>query len=205
MRLVVLSGVLLWVGLALLLSEARWFSRPSLAERLVPYSPGGMGRRPRAGVLSGESFRDIVGPLARSLGERLARLVGVNEELAVRLERVHSSVDVTAFRTRQLGWAVVSLGGAALISLAARPTPVIALLFLVGAPTLSFLTLEQRLSSASEAWKQRLALELPVVTEQLAMLLAAGFSLGAALNRVGVRGRGNCARDLARVDRKSVV
>ena len=31
------------------------------------------------------------------------------------------------------------------------------------------------------------------------MLLAAGFSLGAALNRVGVRGRGNCALDLARV------
>jgi tight adherence protein C len=198
-RLVVLSGVLLWVGLALLLSEARWFSRPSLVERLLPYSPGGMGRRPRAGMLSGESFRDIVAPVARSLGERLARLVGVNEELAVRLERVHSSVDVTAFRTRQLGWAVVSLGGAALFSLAARPTPLIALLFLAGAPTLAFLTLEQRLSSASEAWKQRLELELPVVTEQLAMLLAAGFSLGAALNRVGARGRGNCARDLARV------
>ena len=199
MRLVVLSGVLLWAGLALLLSEVRWFSRPSLVERLLPYSPGGMGRRPRAGVLSGESFRDIVAPVARSVGERLARLVGVNEELAVRLDRVHSSVDVTAFRTRQLGWAVVSLCGAALISMAARPAPAIALLFLVGAPMLAFLTLEQRLSSASDAWKQRLALELPVVTEQLAMLLAAGFSLGAALNRVGVRGRGNCARDLARV------
>ena len=69
----------------------------------------------------------------------------------------------------------------------------------MGAPALAFLTLEQRLSSASDAWKQRVALELPVVTEQLAMLLAAGFSLGAALNRIGDRGRGNCAGDLARV------
>src|SRR5437879_11349043 len=177
----------------------RWFSRPSLVERLLPYSPGGMGRRPRAGVLSAESFRDIVAPVARSVGERLAHLFGVNEELAVRLARVHSSVDVTAFRTRQLAWAIVSLGGAALIALAARPTPAIALLLLVGAPMLAFLTIEQRLSSASVAWKQRVALELPVVTEQLAMLLAAGFSLGAALNRVAARGRGNCARDLARV------
>ena len=198
-RLVVLSGLLLWAGLALLLSEMRWFSRPSLVERLLPYSPGGMGRRPRAGVLSAESFRDIVAPVARSVGERLAHLFGVNEELAVRLGRVHSSVDVTAFRTRQLGWAIVSLGGAALIALAALPTPAIALLLLVGAPMLAFLTIEQRLSSASVAWKQRVALELPVVTEQLAMLLAAGFSLGAALNRVAARGRGNCARDLARV------
>src|SRR5439155_1722739 len=170
----VLSGLLLWAGLALLLSETRWFSRPSRVERLLPYTPGGMARRPHAGVLSAESFRDIVAPVARPVGERLARLVGVNEELAVRLERVHSPFDVTAFRTRQLGWAVVSLCGAALLSLAARPPPAIALLLLVGAPVLAFLTLEQRLSSASEAWKRRLALELPVVTEQLAMLLAAG-------------------------------
>jgi len=195
----VLSGLLLWAGLALLLSEVRWFSRPSLVDRLLPYSPGGMGLRPRSGALSGDSFRDIVAPVARSVGARLARLVGVNEELAVRLERIHSSVDVTAFRTHQLGWAVVSLVGAALVSLAARPTPVIVLLLLVGAPTLAFLVLEQRVSSASDSWKQRVGLELPVVAEQVAMLLAAGFSLGAALNRVGVRGRGNCARDLARV------
>jgi Flp pilus assembly protein TadB len=31
------------------------------------------------------------------------------------------------------------------------------------------------------------------------MLLSAGFSLGAALNRIATRGRGSCARDLARV------
>jgi pilus assembly protein TadC len=39
--------------------------------------------------------------------------------------------------------------------------------------------------------------ELPVVSEQLALLLNAGFSLGAALARVGARGQGCAARDLA--------
>jgi len=34
---------------------------------------------------------------------------------------------------------------------------------------------------------------------QLAMLLSAGYSLGAALNRLAARGGGNVARDLARV------
>jgi tight adherence protein C len=199
MRLAVVSGLGLWLGLTLLLSELRWFSRPALVERLLPYSPGGMARRSRRDILSVESFRDIVGPVARAVGARLARLVGVNEELAVRLERIHSPLDVTGFRVRQMGWAVVGLVTATLLVTASRPNAAIALVFLAGAPVLAFLLLEQQLSSASSAWKRRLSLELPVVTEQLAMLLAAGYSLGAALNRLAARGHGNCAQDLARV------
>ena len=37
------------------------------------------------------------------------------------------------------------------------------------------------------------------MAEQLAMLLSAGYSLGAALNRLAARGSGNVSRDLARV------
>jgi Flp pilus assembly protein TadB len=58
---------------------------------------------------------------------------------------------------------------------------------------------EQQVASASDAWRRRLTLELPVVAEQLAMLLSAGYSLGAALNRIAARGGGNVSRDLARV------
>src|SRR5262249_24498504 len=50
-----------------------------------------------------------------------------------------------------------------------------------------------------ERWQQRLALELPVISEQLAMLLNAGYSLGAALARISERGQGCTARDLAGV------
>jgi tight adherence protein C len=199
MRSIALCGLGLWGGFVLILSELRWFSRPPLVERLMPYVPGGMGRERRPGVLSAESFREIVAPVARALGERLARAVGVSEELAVRLERVHSPLDVTGFRMRQLGWAVVSLGGAALFVLSVEPGAAVALLFLAGAPLLAFLLLEQQLSSASAAWKRRVSLELPIISEQLAMLLGAGYSLGAALNRLAARGRGNCAHDLARV------
>jgi tight adherence protein C len=158
-----------------------------------------MTRQRRAGVLSGEAFRDVVGPLACSVGERLSRLLGVNEDLGVRLQRVHSPLDVAGFRMRQLGWAVVGSMGAALVVFAIRPSPPIAVLFLFGAPLLAFLVLEQQLVSASDTWKRRVERELPVVAEQLAMLLSVGFSLGAALNRVADRGRGNCAHDLARV------
>lgn len=199
MRLFVLSGLVMWVGATLVLSQVRWFSRPSLTARLQPYAPGGTVESVRTGLLSVESFRDVIGPLSRRLGERVARLFGVSEELALRLERIHSPLDVTAFRVRQLGWSVAAIGAGALAALALRPSPLVGLLFVLGAPALAFLVLEQQVAAKSQRWQRRLFLELPVLSEQLAMLLSAGYSLGAALNRLATRGRGACAQDLRRI------
>jgi pilus assembly protein TadC len=66
-------------------------------------------------------------------------------------------------------------------------------------PLLVFLVVEQRLAARSTAWQRRVELELPVVAEQLAMLLGAGFSLGAALQRMATRSDGAIAADLRRV------
>lgn len=193
-----LSALLLAVGGTLVLSELRWFSRQPLAERLRPYGPGGLRAGPTGtGVLSVESFREVVGPLARQLGERLAGLLGVEEDLAVRLRRIHATTDPTAFRVRQLGWTAAGLAAGGLLTVAVRPPLALALLFVLGGPALGFLIVEQQLARQSERWKRRLFLELPVVSEQLGMLLGAGFSLGAALNRIAQRGAGACALDLA--------
>jgi tight adherence protein C len=78
------------------------------------------------------------------------------------------------------------------------PTPV-ALVFLLGAPSLVFLLREHQIGQASAAWQERIFSELPIVTEQLGMLLGAGYSLGSALNRLSQRGTGACAADLRRV------
>ena len=199
-RLAVLCGLALWAGTTLVLSQLRWFSRPPLVERLRPYSPSGMARPGRRGaILSVESFRDVVRPLCRTLGERVARLFGVSEELGIRLERIHSTDDVTGFRVRQLGWSVAGFGAGTLLTVALGPPAPIALLFILSGPLLGFLVPEQQVASASDAWRRRLTLELPVVAEQLAMLLSAGYSLGAALNRLAARGGGNVSSDLARV------
>lgn len=199
MRMVVVSGMALAVGVTLVLSEMRWFARPPLLDRLRPYSPGGMTSRNRGRLPSVETFRDVVGPLCRLSGERLSRVLGVNEDLATRLERIHSPLDVTAFRVRQLGWSGFGFAVGCLVTVAVRPPAVMALLFILCGPSLAFLLVENQVSKASAAWKRRLFLELPVLSEQLAMLLSAGFSLGAALNRMATRGKGNVARDLGRV------
>ena len=199
-RLGVLCGLALWAGMTLVLSQVRWFSRPPLVERLRPYSPAGMGGPARRGaILSVESFRDVVRPLCRTLGERMAHLFGVSEELGTRLERIHSNDDVTGFRVRQVGWSIAGFGTGALLTIALRPPLPIALLLILSGPLLGFLVPEQQVASASDAWRRRLTLELPGVAEQLAMLLSAGYSLGAALNRLAARGGGNVARDLTRV------
>ena len=198
-RLAILCALALLMGTTLVLSQLRWFSRPPLLERLRPYSPAGMGRTARRpAILSVESFRDVVRPLCRTLGERVARLFGVSEELGTRLERIHSSDDVTGFRVRQLGWSGAGFGAGTLLAVALGPPAPLALLFILSGPLLGFLVLEQQVASASDAWRRRLTLELPVVAEQLAMLLSAGYSLGAALNRLASRGGGNVSRDLAR-------
>jgi tight adherence protein C len=203
MRLAVLLGGLgTWIGVTLVLSEVRWFARTSLTERLGPYAPGAAQLGRRTGVLSVESFRDAIGPLSRAVGERVARLAGVGEELEVRLMRIHSTVDITAFRVRQVGWSIAGLGGAALVAIALRLPGLVATAFLLGAPIVAFLVQEQRLAIQSQRWQRRLFLELPVVAEQLALLLSAGWSLGAALNRLAERSCGATGRDLERVCRR---
>jgi Flp pilus assembly protein TadB len=190
----------LWAGATLVLSELRWFSRRPLTDRLRPYAPGGIGvGTGPGGLLSAASFREVLAPVAQRSGARIAGLFGVNEELADRLQRIHAPLDVTAFRVRQAGWTGAGFAAGALLAAGTRPPLAVALLFLLGAPLLAFLLVEQQVAAASARWKRRIFLELPVLSEQLGMLIGAGYSLGAALNRLAARGTGACARDLAGV------
>jgi tight adherence protein C len=198
-RLLVASGLAMWAGSALLLGELRWFRRPGLGDRLRPYVPG---QREGRNNLAVESFGEAVRPLAEAIGERLSALLGIGDDLARRLERIHSPLDVADFRVRQLGWGLALFGVGALVSAAFHPPLLLVGLLLAGSPLLAFLLLEQQVITASRRRQRRLFLELPVVTEQLAMLLAAGYSLTAALNRIAKRGRGACAQDLERVCRR---
>lgn len=194
-RLVGASALSLWAGVALLLGQVRWFRRRHLIERLEPYQPGGLAVAGRPGGLQG-SWANVLGPWARQAGGRLAALLGVEEDLTIRLRRLQSPLDATTFRLRQMAWSVTGLAGGAALSAATRPPIAVAALFTLGAALLGFLVVEHRLGAASRERQRRLFRELPVVAEQLGMLLGAGYSLGAALNRLAGRGSGVVAEDL---------
>ena len=196
MRPLVACGLVLWVGATLVLSSTRRFARAPLTERLRPHGADPWIAAHRPGLLSVESFRDVLRPAAAALGELLGRLLGP-DDLAVRLARTHSPLDPAAFRVRQVGRA----GAALLASLAAvailRPAPPFAALAVFGLPCLVFLLAERTLQQADAARQQRLSAELPVIAEQLAMLLGSGWSTGGSLQRIAERGTGVAAEDLA--------
>ncbi len=188
--------LLAWLGLTLLFSHLRWFRRGPLLERVRPYVFG-LSRPTETD--DGTPLLRVLGPLAHDLGAKVAKFSGVNEELATRLERVHSNLDPTAFRLRQLGWAAAAFVVAALLCIATTPPFAFILLLTLGSPVLAFLIIESQLARRSNAWKRSLVLELPIVSEQMGMLLSAGYSLGAALQRLSRRSDGAVAQDLQRV------
>lgn len=197
-RAIGIAAFVFWCGATLLVAELRVVRRPSLVERLRLHEPGGTAQGARSGgLLFADSFRSALAPLATLAGERLATWVGISEPLAVRLRRVHATIDPTAFRLRQFTWAGAALAVASLFCSAVRPPLVGALALAFGAAALAFLVIEQQLSTASSRRKTRILLELPVVSEQLGMLMGAGYSMGSALNRMAERGSGACAEDLA--------
>ena len=192
-RVAVAAGLTAWAGATLALSGVRWFDRLPLVDRLRPFCPS------RPAAPTPQSLRDALAPLAAAIGSRAAGWFGVDEDVAVRLERLHAPLDATGFRIRQVGWSSVAFVAASIAVVVLRAPGAVTVLFLCGSPLLVFLVLEQRLARASERWQQRVLHELPVVSEQLAALLSAGYSLGGAMNRVADRGSGECAADLARV------
>jgi pilus assembly protein TadC len=198
-RLTVILAAAAFAGLVLVLPAIPWFGRRRLTERLRPYAPGATLRHGEAGILSVDSFRDVIAPLAHHIGTHLASAFGVREDLEVRLLRIHSPVDPTHFRVRQVAWTIGSLLACSALAVTVAPPPLVALVFIAGSPLLAFLVLEQQLAAKSARWRRRIFLELPIVSEQLGMLLGAGYSLAAALNRISQRGTGACAADLGRV------
>lgn len=192
------AGVLIWIGATLLLAEWRRFARPSLGERLRPFHPGATElTSPATGSMG--SLRDVIVPLARDGGDRLATIFGVEEKSEAKLRRIHSELTPGSFRLRQLAWTGGGLIAGAAVASVTGPAWPISVLLVAGAPLLAFLIVEQNLARASERWQRTTEEELPVIAEQLAMLLNAGFSLGSALGRLAARSQGCVARDLDQV------
>ncbi len=197
-RLIFLVALLSLIGGVLLLSELPWFRRTSLTTRLLPHGGASVGTRPHTSF-KGSLVSDVLRPLAVSAGAEASALLGVREDLARRLERARMAVDPAAFRLRQMALAGAALTlGVTLAAASGTPLAVTALLVL-GAPALVFLVIEQQVANAIATRQRRTFAELPLVAEQIAMLLGAGYSLNAALNRVSERLQGAASTDLRHV------
>lgn len=136
---------------------------------------------------------------ARPAGKRLAMLADADAELATRLSQAGSSRSPSEFRTRQIGGAAAGLAasGTALAWGSVRPALVLAGALAVAAVV--FAALEQQLGRSIALRQTEINEELPIVAEQIGMLLASGMSLSSALDAVARRGNGICAGGLSHV------
>lgn len=184
------------VGASLLFAELRWFRRRSLLSRLRPYGPPGASPMPTARRSPSAS---VLVPLVEQMLDRLTGALGIRDPLEVRLARANLHTTPSEFRSRQALHAVLALGIGGVAALSLRPGPVPGLLLVLGAPILAVLTDEQRVSGRIARRSGVLQLELPVVAEQLGILIDSGASLPSAIARVARRGRGAAAEDLHQV------
>lgn len=198
-RLVPLLAVTCWVGATLLVAELRVSGGRRDAERLRAYVPRAPSQRPRPGADgTWSAMVAVLAPLAVAVGDRLSSVMGVNEELQRKLDRLDMGDDVASFRLRQSTWAVTAGVLGAMAGAAAGLGPAGAVAALCAATLLAFLLVEQRLVARSERWQERVRTELPVVAEQLGVLLCSGYSLGGAVARAGGRGSGVMAHEFRR-------
>lgn len=182
------------VGLSVVLDRLRWARRRPLAARLAPYGSG-----PAAAVATESSPAAVLMPLIDQTLDRVTRIMGIHDDLATRLARADMEVEPAAFRVRQVLHAVVASAGGAGVALLLRPGSLVSVLAVAGLPLLWVLLDEQQVSNRIRHRSHVLRLELPVVAEQLGILIDAGASMPSALARVAQRGRGAASRDLQRV------
>ncbi|HEX5857353.1 MAG TPA: type II secretion system F family protein [Microbacterium sp.] len=195
--LALVLGAAFGLGTWSLLALAPRWGAPTLARRIAPYvrdvtdprgaTPWTAGTDP-AGILVGGA-----GALWTRARDRFGAAVGGSETIARRLSQAGWTVDVAAFRGRQLGWALVgiALGGLLIVALALAGT-LTATGFLVPPVfgVVGFVLCDARLTRSSRARVARVEDELPTVLEFLALCLAAGESLLDSLRRIGSVGAG---------------
>lgn len=194
-RLLVAAGAALWIGAGLLLARWRRVGRPGYAARVSPFLQAGSSSHRGGAALFGTGLSAF----ARAVGDRLTAVLGLSPDVAGRLARIHSPLDVTAFRLRQLGWSVAAVLVAVALESGMGAPALVGLVTVPAAGLLGYAGTDAALRRRCRVYDRRRTVEMPVIAEQLAMLVSSGYSLGTAVGRIAQRGDGACARDLRRV------
>jgi tight adherence protein C len=194
----VVLGCALGAGVCLLLSLAPRVSAPSLARRVGPYirdivDPQGLGPVPSPAA----GLREA----AMAFLARGGRLLGGTDTVRRRLDQAGWAADPARFRSRQLLWGLIGLGGGGMVvvilAVAGRFTPTAVVLAPVTCAAAVVLC-DMRLTWAARARVRRMEEELPTVLDFLALCLAAGEGILDSLRRVGEVGSGELTAEVRR-------
>lgn len=136
---------------------------------------------------------------ATSYLQRLAMLANADAELAARLREAGTLRSPFEFRVRQVGAATAGFAASGTALGAIGVKPLLALAGALGVAVVVYGVSEHLLGKSTALRRTQITEELPIVAEQIGMLLASGMSLKGALDAVARRGHGICAEGLERV------
>jgi len=197
------------LGLLLVVSRLLVIRRPQVAARVLPYvrdvprlGPAGATARPIAS--SSSAAAGVFGPVLRSAGELVERVLGGSESVRRRLERADLAATVHDFRVEQVLWGLAGVAVAAgygVLRALGNPgaSPVAALALCCVAFAVGVLARDNHLSGQVRRRERRILAEFPTIAELLALAVAAGESPVIALERVVRRSGGELSADLGRV------
>lgn len=202
--LAIVLGTGLGLGLTLCLAALPRWRAQSLAVRIAPYLRdvlpdevlptavrANLAQRSR-GMGATAHWRD------RAL-RRIRSVWGGETLLEQRLTQAGNTLTAERFRSRQLAWAIAAAAVGVVVAIALAlggrgAGGVILVPLLTG--LLAIVGYEQLLSYRARRRLARIDEELPTMLEFLALCLAAGETLNAAIARLGVASQGEIAREL---------
>jgi tight adherence protein C len=178
--------------------------RATLVDRVTPYLPH--RSRPEAvdPLTPFVTLERVIAPAVRDLAAHLDRWLGGSEALHRRLERAGRVPDVERFRIEQaasaVGGAVIAVVFGALLAISgSEPSPLPLVMLVVIGSLLGAVAREQLLDREAARRRARMLAELPTLAELLALSVAAGEGVIAAIERVSKAGTGVLPEELARV------
>lgn len=195
-------------GLLLVASAVLARRRPDLADRVEPYlrdlpeAPRLASERAPSAAPTAAAWA-VFGPLLRRLGSGVERVLGGGATIRRQLKRSGSALSVEDFRVQQALWGVAAFAGCAALCLlyALRTTvsPVALLLLCAIAFAVGVIARDHALGRAVRRRERRMVEEFPVITDLLALCVAAGEGPVSALERCVASSRGDLSDELRRV------
>jgi tight adherence protein C len=200
-----LLGALAAAGLIVAVASSPPMRRSSLADRLAPYlrdaAPPSRLLTERRPLTPFPPVERLLGPVLHDAAVKLDRVVGGAGSVRRRLDRLGSGLTLEAFRAEQLICGVAGLlAGLALLGLSAAAgsstSPIVFLLLAIALAVLGVVGRDRWLTRSVRDRERRMLVELPTVTELLALSVAAGEGPLGALERLGRTSHGELAREI---------
>lgn len=200
-------GIALGLGLWTLVAMLPRIGAPRLTTRVAHYlvdvSSEARAQAARRPAEPASALLAFGAPGAARLAGLVARLLGGDDALALRLRQAGSDASVERFRSRQLIWGACGAGAgitaAALAAHSANASGILLVALVAFGAAAGLIAPDQVLSRAARSRQRRIASELPTVLEFLTLALSAGEGVLDALRRVARVGSGELAHELGLV------